>query len=62
MLLINNEIIFVMTWSATAFVIPGTELIVPVKIMSTQDNAKLLEELKPEFEKITNWKYLSQKY
>ena len=53
MLLINNEIIFVMTWSATVFAITGTELIVPVVIMSTQDNAKLLEELKPGFEKTT---------
>ena len=62
MLLINSEIIFVMTWSATVFAITGTELIVPVVIMSTQDNAKLLKGLKPEFEQTTNLKYLSKKY
>ena len=49
---INYEINLILTWSdkpvpsndtkATTFAIPDTKLYVPVVILSTQDNAKLL--------------------
>ena len=53
---INCEINLILTWSdkcvlsndtkATTFAITDTKLYVPVVILSTQDNAKLLEQLK----------------
>ena len=43
------------------FAITETKLYVPVVTVSTQDNAKLLQLLKPGFERIINWnKYLSK--
>ena len=56
MLLINCEISFIITWSKycaisvaagkTEFAIANTKLYVPVVNSSTQDNTKLLQELK----------------
>ena len=41
------------------FKITDTELYVPVVTLSTQDNAKLLQQLKPGFKRVVNWnKYL----
>ena len=64
--LINNEINHIRTWSNRYFIInnpiPGQEptftitdikLYVPVVTLSTQDNAKLLEQLKSSFERLT---------
>ena len=56
MLLINYEINLNLTWPekcvllndtiGTTFTITGTKLYVPVLTLSTQDNAKLLQQLK----------------
>ena len=40
---------------ATTFAIIDTKLYVPVVILSTQDNAKLLQQLKSGFKRIINW-------
>ena len=66
--LINCEIDVVLTWSARCFIIDApisgqkpkftmtdTKFYVPVVTLSTQDNAKLLQQLKLGFKKITNW-------
>ena len=37
------------------FTIADTKLYVPVVTLSTQDNAKLLEQLKPVFKRTINW-------
>ena len=69
--LINCEITLMLTWSSTcvitnstgagSFAITDTKLYVPVVTLSTQDNAKLLEQLKSGFKKVINWnKYLSK--
>ena len=71
MSLINCEIILMLTLSSTcvitnstgvgAFVRTDTKLYVPVVTLSTQYNAKLLEQLKSGFERVINWnKYLSK--
>ena len=71
---INCEINVILTWSANCviisttianqnatFPITDTKLYVPVMTLSTQDNAKLLQQLKPGFERVINWnKYLSK--
>ena len=60
-----------LTWSSTcvianttgagSFAITDTKLYVPVVTLSTQDNAKLLEQLKSGFKRVINWnKYLSK--
>ena len=56
MLLINCEVNLILTWSATCvitdsngagtFAITDTKLYVPVVTLSTQENAKLLQQLK----------------
>ena len=66
MLLINCEINLILTWSEdcvissavgkTKFKIADTKLYVPVVTLSTQDNAKLLEQLKFGFKRTINWK------
>ena len=70
--LINSEVNLILTWSGkcvivssndanqnTGFAITDTKLYVPVVILSTQDNAKLLQQLKSGFKRVTNWnKYL----
>ena len=68
MLLINLEINIILTWPAncvisntapnqeTTFAIPDTKLYVPAVTLSTQDNAKLLQQLKSGFKRTINWK------
>ena len=68
--LINCEVNLILTWSSTCvitnstgagiFAITDTELFVPVVSLSTQDNAKLLQQLKSGFTRTINWnKYQS---
>ena len=71
--LINCEVNLILTWSRncvivssdnadqnTTFAITDTKLYVPVVTLSTQDNAKLLQQLKSGFKRVINWnKYLS---
>ena len=64
MLLINCEINLFLTWSeksvlsndtkATTFAITDTKLYVPVGTLSTQGNAKLLQQLKSGFKRTVN--------
>ena len=69
--LINCKINLILTWSekcvlsndtkATTFAITDTKLYVPIVTLSTQDDAKLLQELKSGFKRIINWnKYQSK--
>ena len=66
--LINCEINLILTWSNVCFVIDNriasqeptftitdTKLYVPVATSSTQDKAKLLEQLRLGFKRTTNW-------
>ena len=68
--LINCEVSLFLTWSSTCvitnstgegrFTITDTKLYVPVVTLSTQDNAKLLQQLKSGFKRTINWnKYQS---
>ena len=68
--LINCEVNLILTWSkdcvitnstgAGKFAITDTKLYVPVVTLSTQDNAKLLQQLKSGFRRTINWnKYQS---
>ena len=64
MLLINCEVNLILTWSKECvitnsdglgkFAITGTKLYVPIVTLSTQDNAKLLQQLKSGFKRIIN--------
>ena len=72
--LINCEINLILTWSSTCvivstgivnqgakFTMTDTRLYVPVVTLSTQENAKLVQQLKSGFKRIINWnKYLSK--
>ena len=72
--LINCEINLILTWSANCFIIDAhianqiptftiavTKLYVPVVHLSTQDNVKLLQQLKSGFKRTINWnKYHSK--
>ena len=69
--LINCEVSLTLTWSPNyvitnstskgKFKITDTSLCIPVVTLSTQDNAKLLEQLKSGFKRVINWnKYLSR--
>ena len=72
--LINCETNLILTWSANCvivstnnanqnatFAITNTRLYVPVLTLSTQENAKLLQQLKSDFKRVINWnKYLSK--
>ena len=72
--LINCEVELILTWSAgciiiytdvaaqvPTFTITKTNLYVPVVTLSTQDNAKLLPQLKSGFKRTISWnKYLSK--
>ena len=69
--LINCEVNLILTWSKdcvissatgeTKFKITETKLYVPVVTLSTQDNAKLLQQLKSGFKRTINWnKYESE--
>ena len=74
MLLINCEINLILTWSANcvmvytnvanqgaSFAITETKLYAPFITLSTQDSAKLLQQLKLGFKGKLNWnKYLSK--
>ena len=71
MALIDCEVSLMLTWSSTCattnstgagtFKIIDTKLYVPVVTLSTQDNAKLLQQLKSVFKRAINWnKYLSK--
>ena len=74
MLLINRDINLILTWSTNCvivstnvanqnatFEITDTKLYVPVVTLSTQDNSKLLRQLKSGFKRVINWnKYLSK--
>ena len=71
--LINCEIELILTWSRNCviiytdvhdqvptFTITETNLYVPIVTLSTQDNAKLLPQLKSGFKRTINWnKYLA---
>ena len=69
--LINFEINLILTWSSTCvitnsrgarrFEITDTKLYVLTVTLSTQDNAKLLQQWKSGFKRIINWnKYQSK--
>ena len=71
--LINCEVNLILIWSSTCvitlstcagrFAITYTKLYVLVKTLSTQDNPKLLQQLKFGFKREINWnKYLSKKF
>ena len=71
MSLINCEINLILTWSSTCvitnsngagtFAITDTKLYVPVVTLSTQENTKLLQQLKSGLKRVINWnKYLSK--
>ena len=71
MKLINCEVNLILTWSSTCvitnstgsgtFKITDTKLYVPIVTLSTQDNYKLLQQLKYGFKRTVNWnKYLSK--
>ena len=63
--LINCEVNHILTWSKycvissatgkTKFKITETKLYIPVVTLSTQDNAKLLQQLKSGFKRTINW-------
>ena len=53
--LINCEITLDIADQVTTFSITDTKLYVPVVTLSTQDNAKLLEQLKSGFKRTINW-------
>ena len=72
--LINCEVNLILTWSSSCvliatsipnqnakFSITDTKLYVPVVTLSTQENTKFLQQLKPGFKRVINWnKYLSK--
>ena len=69
--LISCEVNIILTWSSTCvisnftgagtFAITDTRLYVPVVTLSTQENTKLLQQLKSGFKEVINWKkYLSK--
>ena len=63
--LINCEVALILTWSASCVVIytkianqnptSTVNLYVPVVTLSTEDNAKLLPQLKLSFKRRINW-------
>ena len=68
--LVNCEVNLILTWSRDCvitnsvgegkFLITQSKLYVPVVTLSTQDNAKLLQQLKSGFKRTINWnKYQS---
>ena len=71
MALINCEVNLILAWSSTCvitnsngvgtFEITDTKLYVPVVTLSTQENTKLLQQLKSGFKRVISWnKYLSK--
>ena len=65
MSLINYEVNLILTWSENCvmssatgkakFAIINAKFYVPVVTLSTQDNAKLHQQLKPGFKRTNNW-------
>ena len=65
MSLINYEVNLILTWSENCvmssatgkakFAIINAKFYVPVGTLSTQDNAKLHQQLKPGFKRTNNW-------
>ena len=65
MRLINSEVNLILTWWSTCvitnstdagrFLITETKLYVPVLTLSTQDNTRLLQQLKTAFKRTINW-------
>ena len=66
--LINCEVNLILTWSSTCVIVStnvanqnatfektDTKLYVPVVTLSTQDNSKLLQQLKSGFKRVINW-------
>ena len=59
--LINCEINFILTWTENVFIIDppannqGTTFYVPGVTLSTQGNAKLLQQLKSGLKRTINW-------
>ena len=63
--LINCEVNLELTWSKNCvitnstgerkFQVTETKLYVPIVTLSTQDNTKLLQQLKSGFKRIVNW-------
>ena len=69
--LINCEVNLILTWSSTCVItnsngarrsaITDTKLYVPLVTLSTQENTKLLQQLKSDFKRVINWnRYLSK--
>ena len=58
----SNDCVISSAVGAVKFKIADTRLYVPVVTLSTQDNAKLLQQLKSVFKKAFNWKKINQKY
>ena len=69
--LINWKVNLILMWSSTCavtdsngagrFAITDTNLYVPLVTLSTQENTKLLQQLKSGFKRVINWnKYLSK--
>ena len=66
MALINCEVNLILTWSSTCvitnstgagrFTITHTKFYVPLVTLWSQDNAKLLQQLKAGFKRTINWK------
>ena len=64
--LINCEVNLILTWSSTCiitnftdagrFTITDPKLYVPVVTLSTQENTRLLQQLKSGFKRVINWK------
>ena len=68
---VNLKVNLILTWLSTSvitnstgagrFAITDTRLYVPVVTLSTQENIKLLQQLKSGFKRVINWnKYLSK--
>ena len=63
--LINSEVNLILTWSSTCvttnftgagiFTITDTKPYVPITTFSTQDNTKILQQLKCGFKRTTHW-------
>ena len=71
MLMINYEVNLILKWPSTCvitnstgagtFAITNTKLYIPVVTLSSQDNPKLLQQLKPGFKRTIIWnKYQSE--
>ena len=72
--MINCEVNLILTWSSTCIIVSTgkadqiatlaityTKLYVPVVTLSTEENAKLLQQLKSGYKNVINWnKYLSK--